>query len=81
MNQAIPIKTIDVDNFKGTVCVCWHCGERFGSSNGTCAMMCKNCRTAEGRKAIDAENEEIWAKEGKEFHCRYCEAMAVYKNQ
>ena len=73
----IPIKTYE-ETFKVTVCQCYHCGEKFGSPNGICANFCKFCKTADQRKAVDMENEEIWAKEGKEFKCRFCEAMKIY---
>jgi len=43
----------------GTHCLCCHCGEIFGSSNGTCAQYCSTCKTADGRKAITEANEKI----------------------
>ena len=41
-----------------TICECLWCGERFGGDvSGKCAMYCKNCRTAAGRKEVtDANN-------------------------
>lgn len=49
------------DRPKGPVtCLCTHCGEIYGANaGGQCALYCKDCRTAEGRKKIDAENAKI----------------------
>lgn len=43
-----------------TICECLFCGERFGGdANGKCAIYCKNCKTAEGRKKTQEENKII----------------------
>lgn len=57
------------DNYKGTVCACYHCGERFGSAGGACALTCKDCRTAEQRKLQHEENKRII---GENWKCRVC---------
>ena len=65
-------KTIDIP--KGAViCECCHCGERFGSMNGTCAVTCKNCRVKEQRKIMDEQNRGIFKKLGLVFRCKFCE--------
>lgn len=70
MTTLIPIKTIE-ETYKGVICSCYHCGERFGANSGQCAIMCKNCRTADQRAKMDAENKEI----NPNFVCKFCEAM------
>jgi hypothetical protein len=47
-----------------TVCQCKHCGEltpKFGYMTGDvkCPDYCKSCKTAEGRKEVDAFKEEM----------------------
>lgn len=50
------------------ICECGHCGERFnGSSSGSCAMYCNDCKTAPQRAKIDAENGAIRSE-----HKPYC---------
>lgn len=43
----------------GTVCLCGWCGDRFASNSGKCAFYCKNCKTADQRKALKAENDHL----------------------
>lgn len=50
------------------ICACAHCGEFYGSNSGVCARLCKNCKTADQRKALDAENLEL----NPNFVCEYC---------
>lgn len=75
----IPVRKIEDKLTGGVICVCYHCGERFGASGGSCALYCKNCRTAEQRKAMDEENAAIWAAEGKVYVCKFCSAMKASK--
>ena len=52
---------------KGVICVCIHCGDRWGAgATGKCTMTCKNCGTAQGRKLIDDENAKLGLKRNKE---------------
>lgn len=44
---------------KGTICICMNCEERFGSSNGVCAMFCRSCKTKEDRNKMKEENDAI----------------------
>lgn len=57
----------------GVICQCAHCGDRFGSNNGACSLVCKNCKTKEQRKAMDQANKEVFEQVGLEYHCRFCE--------
>jgi hypothetical protein len=58
---------------KKTICLCCHCGERFGGdANGNCALFCKSCRKSEDRKRMDTENKKIWEERGLTFKCEYC---------
>jgi hypothetical protein len=46
-----------------TICECLNCGDRFGGdANGKCAIYCKRCKTAEGRKQIQEENDKLKIK-------------------
>lgn len=42
-----------------TIFICMHCGERMTGKNDEVKPYCTRCKTAEGRKKIDEENEEI----------------------
>lgn len=56
-----------------TVCICLHCGNRFGGdANGKCALTCKNCRTEEARNAQCSEGIDIFKEAGMEWHCKHC---------
>jgi len=48
--------------------LCLHCGEAFLST----LILCKNCKTKEQRAKMDAENKEIFEKDGLKFNCEYC---------
>lgn len=61
-------KEIASDVPKKVICLCSWCGSRFGGDvSGKCAMYCKFCKTAEARRELKAENDEIFRKfrEGK----------------
>lgn len=48
-----------------TICVCTNlgCGEQYGSKlKEKCDIYCKNCRTAEGRAAIEQSRNELIKK-------------------
>jgi len=56
-------KEISVDVPKKVICLCSWCGDRYGGDvSGKCAMYCKNCRTADARRALKEENDAIRAK-------------------
>ena len=44
---------------KQVVCLCLFCGDKFGSASGACPIYCKNCKTADQRKKLLADNEAI----------------------
>lgn len=71
----LPPKLVKTENYKGTVCTCYHCGANFGTPNGTCALYCSLCKTAETRAAMDKEN----LKNNPNFKCIYCTAEAEEK--
>lgn len=78
--SVLPIKTVAAEKWTGNViCICYHCGTKFGSANGVCSNNCRLCKTAELREAMDEDNRQVWAKDGKEFHCAYCEALVERK--
>lgn len=77
--SVLPVKTHNEKWTGNVICACYHCGCKFGSANGTCALFCSACKTAEQRAAMDEDNTEVWAKDGREFHCAYCDAMAALK--
>ena len=62
-----------VDSYKGTVCMCSHCGEQFGSNSGKCALYCKYCKTKPQRQAMCDENREILKGQGYEYECQQCD--------
>ena len=50
-------------------CCCSHCGERFcANSAGQCAMYCTNCKLADQRKDMCADNKENL----KDYSCKIC---------
>ena len=77
--NTLPTRLVKVDDYKGVICICFHCGTKFGSANGVCSNFCAYCKRADQRAAMDEENQQIWAKDGKEFHCAYCEAIKAQK--
>ena len=55
-----PNKFKEVKMPKGTICLCCHCGERYGgNAAGGCALYCSTCKTKPMRDKIDEENEQI----------------------
>lgn len=55
-------------SFSNGVWLCEHCGDQ----SGTAIKLCANCRTAEQRAKMDAENKAIFEAAGKVFRCSYC---------
>lgn len=55
--------------YSSIIFICSHCGEKFGMP----AKFCKLCRTAEQRKEVARQNEEIFGK-------TFIPASEYYKN-
>lgn len=68
--MSLKYEKFEDDTPKGTICLCLHCGEKFGANaQGKCAITCKRCKTEESRQAMCKENKEI----NKNHHCKHCE--------
>lgn len=73
----LPVKLVKMDQYKGVVCQCYHCGGDFGTPNGVCAQFCHFCKKAEQRVVMDQQNKEI----NPDYQCLYCIAEAEEKRQ
>lgn len=71
--QSTSLQNPDKGEKLKTVCICLHCGNRFGGdANGKCSLTCKNCRTEEARNAQCSEGIDIFKAAGMEWHCKHC---------
>ena len=59
------------------ICICEHCSTPSGSKK-----FCSQCSTAEGRKAQDKANDELFMETfGKHYVCKYCEKKKLEREK